>query len=219
MTIDVSKEATVLHGDFIMAAATQAKADAGNAANAAVTGKAWGCLFFNLVRVHNYAANELIEAARVAMAIDLLEGDAKAVVRRRFNNWKKDISRVDGSWSALDQTTRDGLLAGSMSFTTVYQKLLADEREATKAAKDKAAKAANAAAADPAALTLIGGETTQPEAQGFDVVDAIETLTLAFDEMDAAQMAAIQETFAAMVNAYDARVNALIDATDVAKAA
>lgn len=211
--IDVSKDATGLHGDFIMAAANQAKADAGNAASAAVTGKAWGCLFFNLVRVHGYGANELIEQARVAMAIDMLEGDAKAVVRRRFNNWKKDISRVDGAWSSLDADTQSALLAGTASFTTVYQKLLADERKAASEAKEKALKAANAAAADPANLAV---PAVPSEPETFNVTDAIETLTLVFDDMDAEQMAAIGEAFNAMVAAYDARLAALVDVKQAA---
>lgn len=210
--IDITKDATGLHGDFIMAAANQAKADAGNAASAAVTGKAWGCLFFNLVRVHGYGANELIEQARVAMAIDMLEGDAKAVVRRRFNNWKKDISRVDGAWSSLDADTQSALLAGTASFTTVYQKLLADERKAAKDAKENAMKAANAAAADPANLAA----PSEPEPETFNVTDAIETLTLVFDDMNAEQMAAIGEAFNAMVAAYDARLAALVDVKQAA---
>lgn len=216
IVIDTTKEATALHGDFINAAATQAKADAGNAANAAITGKAWGCLFFNLVRVHNYAANELIEAARVAMAIDMLEGDAKAVVRRRFNNWKKDICRVDGSWANLDEATKTGLLAGTMSFTTVYQKLLADERKAAKEAKEAALKAANAAAADPANLASQPEPEPEPESESFNVTDAIEMLTLVFDDMNAEQMAAIGEAFNAMVAAYDARLAALVDVANAA---
>lgn len=216
IVIDVTKDASALHGDFITAAATQAKADAGNAANAAITGKAWGCLFFNLVRVHNYAANELIEAARVAMAIDMLEGDAKAVVRRRFNNWKKDICRVDGAWPTLSQEVKDALLAGTKSFTTTYQELLAEERKAAKEAKETALKAANAAAADPAALTGEGEGEGEGESQSFNVTDAIETLTLIFDDMDAGQMAAIGDAFNAMVAAYDARLAALVDVANAA---
>lgn len=62
-------------------------------------------------------------------------------------------------------------------------------------------------------------DNATPEAPAFDVADAIAKLAVFFDNMNEEQAETVGPMVAALMNTYDARVNALIDAGDVAVAA
>lgn len=196
-----------------MAGHALAIADAILTAEGAVetSSKAWGCTYFNLTKKHGLDGDNLAHQSRVAMGWPNLVGQAGSKVKTRFNTLRSRCGTVAGRWDELTDDQRNELLGGIKSVNTVYDELAKADKAAKKA--EDAAKAAEAKAeeTDPNKAQAETVETVE-----FSPIDAIELLTLAMDDMTAEQMAEIQAAFAAMVNAYDAKVNSLLD---VAKAA
>lgn len=170
--------------------------------------KAWGCNFLNLAKLHGLDGDTLAERCRTRLGWADLRGDAGSKVKTRFNTWRSNIGKVSGVFDTLDETVRNELLGGTRSFITVYKDILAAEKDAKRKA-DAEKAAAEKALADIAAGTANDAAPTKAEPETFDVLDAIETLTLVMDDMSASDMEAIQVAFAAMVNAYDKRVTIL----------
>lgn len=174
--------------------------------------KSWACNVFNLVKVHGFDRDSLADQSRKAMGWKNLVGPAGSKVKTRFNTLSSRVGILCGKWDELSDEQRNDLLGGVKSVNTVYDEVAKAEKAATKA--EAAAKAAEEKAkeTDPANPPATATETIE-----FEPLSAIELLTCAFDEMDMAQMVAIQNAFAAMTAAYDSRVNALLD--EQAKAA
>ncbi len=170
--------------------------------------KAWGCNFLNLAKLHGLDGDTLAERCRTALGWADLRGDAGSKVKTRFNTWRSNIGKVSGVFDTLDETVRNELLGGTRSFITVYKDILTAEKEAKRKA-DAEKAAAEKALADIANGVANDAAPTKAEPETFDVLDAIETLTLVMDDMSASDMEAIQVAFAAMVNAYDKRVTIL----------
>lgn len=201
--------------DTAMQEAATAMADAILTAEASIetSAKAWACNILNLVKVHGVDRDSLVGKSRKAMGWNNLVGPAGSKVKTRFNTLSSRVGRICERWEELSEEQRNDLLGGVKSVNTIYDELAkADKAEQkAKAAADKAEEKAKET--DPANANA-NGETV--ETVEFDPINAIELLHLAIGEMDAAQMAAIQGAFAAMVNAYDQRVNELMDEAQAA---
>jgi len=208
---------TVAVLEAMEAAASDMGKAIGVAENAvADSAKAWGCNFLNLAKVHGIDGDSLAERCRTRLGWKDLKGEAGTKVKQRFNTWRSNIGVLSGRWDEVDATAKAELLGGTRSFITVYKSLIEGDKAAKKAKEAEAAAAAKA-------LELLAEQApkpdVQPEVVSFNVTDAIETLTLSFDDMGRDDMAAISDAFNAMVAAYDARLVALTDTAPVAIAA
>jgi hypothetical protein len=172
------------------------------------TAKAWGSAYFNLVRNHNHEGDALVKASRVAMGWENLAGEAGRAVRQRFNTLTSVIRTLNGDWLDLTPEEQNGLMAGTTSPNTVKAALAKRIKAAKKAVED--AKAAQELADNPPVPATV--ETVTVETVEMDASELILALTVMLDTMDGDAIAAIQEDFAAMVNAYDGKVNAILDA-------
>lgn len=213
---DGNPTATISPADAVqlaadMQASALAIADAILTAEGAVetSSKAWGCNYFNLVKIHGLDGDTLAEQSRKAMGWKNLVGSGGSKVKTRFNTLRSRCGMVAGRWDELSDDQRNELLGGIKSVNTVYDELAKADKAAKKAEEAEAAAKAKADETNPDKPETV--ETVE-----FDPINAIELLHLAIGEMDAAQMAAIQGAFAAMVNAYDQRVNALMDEAQAA---
>lgn len=180
---------------------------------AAMAAKDWGCNYLNLVKVHGIDGDSLAERTRAALGWKELKGEAGSVIKRRFNTWRSNVGILSGRWGEVDADTQTELLAGQRSFITVYKSLI--EKDKAEAAKKKADELAKEKAAETAPATA-SPVTETVETVEMDAADLILALSVLIDGMDGEGMIAIQADFAAMVNAYDAKVNAMIDAEKAA---
>lgn len=199
------ERATAMEIAAVQMAETIGKAESAVAESA----KTWGANFLYLVKVKGYDGDDLAEKTRAAMGWPNLTGDAGRKIKTRFNTWRSNIGKVSGKWSALDETVRNELLAGVRSFNTVYADIQKAEKE-----EERAAKAAKAAADKAAAETETETETPATPASLLAVaIGAIETAHLALADMSDADFANKDfiDAFNALVEAYDARLNASVD--------
>lgn len=175
----------------------------------AMAAKDWGCNFLNLVKVHGLDGDDIANRSRAALGWKDLKGEAGSVIKRRFNTWRSNVGVLSGRWSEVEADVQTELLAGQRSFITVYKALI--EKDKAEAAKKKADALAKEKAAETAPATATPTPETV-ETVEMDASELILALTVMLDTMDGDAIAAIQGDFAAMVNAYDAKVNAILDA-------
>jgi len=182
----------------------------------AETAKSWGHNLFRAVYVDGANMDTMIGDSKVAAGWSVLTTNetgkkAKARLEVYFSNARK----VAEGWGAMEQAAKDDVLAGLSSIHYLAGQLRKAESDAKKAA-DKAAKLAKAeqeAADAKAASEASNGplESGTDEVVPVDAVDAITALTVAMSDMSDADFASIAADMAALIAAYDARVNAGAD--------
>jgi len=182
----------------------------------AETAKSWGHNLFRAVYVDGANMDTMIGDSKVAAGWSVLTTNetgkkAKARLEVYFSNARK----VAEGWGAMEQAAKDDVLAGLSSIHYLAGQLRKAESDAKKAA-DKAAKLAKAeqeAADAKAASDASSGplESGTDEVVPVDAVDAITALTVAMSDMSDADFASIAADMAALIAAYDARINAGAD--------
>lgn len=213
-TVTITRDAIDARGIMLRTASDIAVAVVNAEKTIGETAKSWGHALFRAVHVDKVAAlDSLIGDSKVAAGWTTLTlSDAGKKAKGRLEVYFSNARLVAEKWDGMEESQREAVLNGESSIH-----YLADQfRKAEKAAKKEAQAAAEKAQAAAETTSQPQGES-QPETVAFNPVDAMELLTLSFDEMDASQMAAIGDAFNAMVAAYDARLNALVG--DEAKAA
>lgn len=187
------------------AAVAMGVALAGAESAAAMAAKDWGCQYLNLVKVHGHDGDTLAERTRAALGWKDLKGEAGSVIKRRFNTWRSNVGVLSGRWAEVSDDMRTELLGGTRSFITVYKSLIEADKAA--AAKKKAEEAAKAKA-----------EETKPEAAApveeaapATLADMILSLTVSLDTASDDELSAVYDDMAALIAAYDKRVNAAAD--------
>jgi hypothetical protein len=188
------------------AAVAMGVALAGAESAAAMAAKDWGCQYLNLVKVHGHDGDTLAERTRAALGWKDLKGEAGSVIKRRFNTWRSNVGVLSGRWGEVSADMQTELLGGTRSFITVYKSLIEADKAA--AAKKKAEEAAKAKAEETAATTP---PATAEEATPATLADMILSLTVSLDTASDDELSAVYDDMAALIAAYDKRVNAAAD--------
>jgi hypothetical protein len=177
----------------------------------AETAKSWGHNLFRAVYVDNANMDTMIGDSKVAAGWSVLTTNetgkkAKARLEVYFSNARK----VAEAWGGMEQAARDDVLAGLSSIHYLAGQLRKAESDAKKAA-DKAVKLAKAEQEAADAKAVVDAGPTGDDIVPVDAVDAITALTVAMSDMSDADFASIAADMAALIAAYDARINAGAD--------
>ncbi len=191
---------------------------AGAESAAAMAAKDWGCQYLNLVKVHGYDGDNLAERTRAALGWKDLKGEAGSVVKRRFNTWRSNVGVLSGRWSEVTEDDKTALLGGTRSFITVYKTLIEADEAAKKAkeAADAAAAMAAATAKVDAVVTPEAPVTPTEEAPVATLADMLAYVRAAIANATDDELTDAYDDVAATLAAYDARINAAMDAQKLA---
>lgn len=175
----------------------------------AETAKAWGHALFRACYVDGMNMDAMIGDSKVAAGFSVLAtSDAGRKAKGRLEVYFSNARKVAEAWTVMEQAARDDVLAGLSSIHYIAGQLRKAESDAAKAEKKRAALlAAEAAASDSKAEPV-----TETEAPATSFADAIKATLAAINASDDDTLAASYDVFADMIAAFDARINAAVEA-------
>lgn len=190
----------------------------------AQSAKDWGCNLFRLVYADGSTVrlDDAIGDSKVAAGWNVLTTtDVGKKAKARLEVYFSNARLVAERWSGIDDAGKAAVLAGTSSIHYLAGQFRKADADAKKAAKKAAATAEAEAAklAEAAAGAPSGTAPTESNAIPAGMSDAIASLIDLIANASDDDLNANYDGIAAIVAAYDARINAATDATPVAVAA
>ena len=179
----------------------------------AETAKSWGHNLFRAVYVDNLNLDSMIGDSKVAAGWSVLStNDTGKKAKSRLEVYFSNARKVAEAWGTLEQSVKDDVLAGLSSIHYLAGQLRKAESDAKKAADKEAKRLKAEQEAEAAKAEANGNGPVQSEdIVPVDAVDAITALTVAMSDMSDDDFASIAADMAALIAAYDARINAGAD--------